>query len=180
MILLAPLIVWACGGRDAVPRAEMPGGSSRSAESAIPPHSAPAKVDISGYYVLNEDAPGWSSNIEVLDVQNIEMHLDSSDIRKNYVRAVPLWGFIRLKADSGTRPTDFRLVGPQLEGRRFRFTTQSVDAVSYGFAGEFVRLGDFPETCPNGEVLLTGHLRRQVHDSVINEADVRFTYSCGD
>jgi hypothetical protein len=139
-----------------------------------------AKVDLFGYYYLNEPIPAWATNIDVLHLSTINVTSSPSDSSKLKLHVVPLWGFIRLKADSNARPVDFHLQTPLVEGRRFTFSTDQVDSVTYDFTGMFLKVGNFPDDPPNGDAVLTGHLRKLMDGRVVGEADVTFRYFGGD
>jgi hypothetical protein len=143
-------------------------------------HPDMSKVNLFGYYYLAENVPSWCADIDQLNLFTIDVHFRGGDSTKPEIQPAPLWGFIRLKADSGVRPTDFRLTDLKLNGRTFAFATQAVDSVSYDFSGAFLKLGDFPNDPPNGEIVLAGHLRKLRSGRVLYEADVKFSYFAGD
>ena len=93
---------------------------------------------------------------------------------------VPLHGAIRLKANGKGPAVDFPLVAPALKGKAFAFTTQEVEGISYRFAGNFVKLGNFPEERPEDEVILKGHLTKLQGGKTVAESDVGFRYTGGD
>jgi len=74
---------------------------------------------------------------------------------------------------------DYRLKKLALTGRTFTFTTDQRRRITYDFAGDFLKLGDFPHQPPNGQVILAGHLRMLRSGAVRNEADVKFSYNGG-
>lgn len=139
--------------------------------------AAPApKVDLFGYYYLGDPAPKGFADIS-------ELHLSAIDFQGDKMVKVPLHGMIRMKPKPGKGPesaVDFPLVAPTLKGRAFTFTTREVGGVSYRFSGSFVRLGNFPEERPEGEVILKGHLSRLQGGKVTVESDVGFLYTGGD
>ncbi len=152
----------------------------------IPPVVAPTStpladsVNLFGYYYVADPVPEWCSDIDQLNLFTIDVEFPGGDSTKPRIKPVPLWGFIRLKADSGVRPIDFRLKDIRLQGQAFSFGTQQVDSVSYDFSGRFLKLGDFPHDPPNGEVVLVGHFRKLRKGRILYEADVNFRYFAGD
>jgi hypothetical protein len=143
-------------------------------------HPDTGTVDLFGYYYLAENVPSWCADIDQLNLFTIDVHFRGGDSTKPEIQPAPLWGFIRLKVDSGVRPTDFRLTDLKLNGRTFAFATQAVDSISYDFSGAFLKLGDFPNDPPNGEIVLAGHLRKLRAGRVLYGADVKFSYFAGD
>jgi len=140
-------------------------------------------VNLFGYYYVADPVPEWCSDIDHLHLSTIDVEFPvefpGGDSTKPRLKSVPLWGFIRLKADSGVRPIDFRLKDIRLQGQAFSFGTQQVDSVSYDFSGRFLKLGDFPHDPPNG-VVLVGHFRKLRKGRVLYEADVSIRYFAGD
>jgi hypothetical protein len=74
---------------------------------------------------------------------------------------------------------DHHLVKLALTGRTFTFTTEEHGAINYDFAGEFLKVGDFPHRPPNGQIILVGHFLMLRSGSITNEADVKFSYFGG-
>lgn len=136
---------------------------------------APApKVDLFGYYYLGEqEAPKGFKDVD-------HLHLSTIDFKNEEIVTVPLHGFIRMKAQGKELAVDFPLVSPALKGKAFTFTTKAVDGASYRFAGKFLKLGNFPEERPEGEVVLTGRLTKLKGGKSVAEADVKFHYTGGD
>jgi hypothetical protein len=137
------------------------------------PKPAP-KVDLFGYYYFHEgEAPKGFQDIDHLNLSTIDMKGDE-------MVDVPLHGAIRLKA-KGTGPAvDFPLIAPVLKGKAFTFTTQEVGGIAYRFAGNFVKLGNFPDERPEDEVILKGHLTKLQGGKTVAESDVGFRYTGGD
>lgn len=132
--------------------------------------AAPAKVDLFGYYFL-EDPKGFPE----ID----HLHLSTIDFRNGEMVEVPLYGFIREKAKGKAMADDFPLVNPVRNGKDFSFTTKAVGGVSYRFKGRFLKLGNFPEERPEGEAVLRGRLAR-LQGGKVKESEVGFTYTGGD
>lgn len=126
-------------------------------------------VDVFGYYSLVGNIPKAFSSIDVLLLSTID----------DNAKKAPLNGFIRPKGKGG-KGWDYYLVNPTLKGDELSFTTKTVRGVSYEFKGKFTKLGNFPETRPEGEVLLKGHLIKFQAGAKVAEADVSFSYSAGD
>jgi hypothetical protein len=147
---------------------------------AIPAGADPAapkpapKVDLFGYYYFHEqEAPKGFQDIDHLNLSTIDMKGDE-------MVDVPLHGAIRLKA-KGTGPAvDFQLIAPALKGKAFSFTTQEVGGISYRFAGNFVKLGNFPDERPEDEVILKGRLTKLQGGKAVADSDVGFRYTGGD
>jgi len=176
------ILLFACS-----PEQGEPGSQSSSSEKSASAQQMPGtveaprkSVDVSGYYLLAGDIPLWCSDIDVVELSNVETVPDSSAAVGFHLRAVPLWGVIALKADSGQLRTDFRLVNVRLEEARLTFGTREVNSISYDFAGQFLRLGDFVEDWRPNEIILRGHFRKLKAGTVLGEADVAFIYSPGD
>ncbi len=162
MRLGLPLVLWFAS---ASPR--WPAGGAHGFAIAGPRQAADT-VNLFGYYSI-VDAPSWCANIDVL-------HLSTINFRGKTLIRVPLWGFIRLK---GAPVVDYRLKKLALTDRTFTFTTEQLRTITYDFAGDFLKLGDFPHRPPNGQVILVGHLRMLRSGAVTTEADVKFSYNGG-
>ena len=124
------------------------------------------KVDVFGYYTIKNPTKTFA------DIS--EIHLSG-----NYgaQEKPPIYGLIRLKKKSAK---DFQLLKPTLNGKNLTFTTKAVGGISYQFDGTFTKLGNFPETRPEGEILLKGRLTKYKGKTKIVEANVSFSYSAGD
>jgi len=124
------------------------------------------KVDIFGYYTIEKPTKAFA------DIS--EIHLGG-----NYgaQEKPPVYGLIRLKKKSAK---DFPLLKPTLNGKNLTFKTKAIGGISYQFDGTFTKLGNFPETRPEGEILLKGKLMKYKGETKIAEANVSFSYSAGD
>lgn len=127
------------------------------------------EIDLFGYYSLADEVPKAFANIDML-------HLSTVDERKGKMVKVPLYGFIRLRQRARV---DYYLVKPILEGNQFTFSTKAIKGVSYQFNGTFLKLGNFPETRPEGEIVLKGRLIKMRYGKKVAESDVSFDYSAG-
>jgi hypothetical protein len=137
------------------------------------PKPAP-KVDVFGYYYFHEgEAPKGFQDVDHLNLSTFDMVGDK-------MVDVPLHGAIRLKAKGKEPAVDFPLTAPALKGKAFSFTTQEVGGIAYRFAGNFVKLGNFPEERPEDEVILKGHLTKLQGGQPVAESDVGFRYTGGD
>jgi hypothetical protein len=176
------ILLFACSPEQGEPRSQSPSSEKSGSAQQMPSTvvATPKKVDVSGYYLLAGDIPLWCSDIDVMELSNVEPVPDSSAAVGFHLRVVPLWGVIALKADSGQPRTDFRLVNVRLDGARLIFASREVDSISYDFAGQFLRLGDFVEDWRPNEIILKGHFRKLKAGTVLGEADVAFIYSPGD
>lgn len=124
------------------------------------------KSDIFGYYTI-ENAPKAFADIS-------EIHL-AGEYGKQQKPA--FYGLIRLKKKTAK---DFQILKPVLSGKNITFSTNTVGGVSYKFSGTFTKLENFPETRPDGEILLTGKLTKYRGKTKLAEANVRFSYFAGD
>ncbi len=124
------------------------------------------KVDIFGYYTI-EKAPKAFANIS-------EIHLAG-----NYgaEQKPPVYGLIRFKKSG---PKDNRLLKPRLVGKNLSFKTNSRNGLRYEFSGMFTRLENFPETKPEGQVILKGRLTKYRGKRKVASAYLRFSYTAGD
>jgi hypothetical protein len=137
------------------------------AANAAPPNQ---KVNVDGYYLPEGKLPPAFANIDNLS-------LFTTDVRGGKTVDVPVWGFIRLKQKTNS---DYRLVSPTLEGKRFTFSTKTLRGVSYQFAGDFTKIGNFVENPPEGDIVLKGHLTKMQSGKKVAETDVSFRYTAGD
>lgn len=148
-------------------------GSPAVGAGPAAPKPAP-KVDVFGYYYFHpEEAPKGFQDIDHLSLSTLDMKGDE-------MVNVPLHGLIRLKAKGKGPAVDFALIAPALKDKAFSFTTQEVGGISYRFAGNFVKLGNFPETRPEDEVVLKGHLAKLQGGKTVAESEVGFRYTGGD
>jgi hypothetical protein len=137
------------------------------------PKPAP-KVDVFGYYYFHQgEAPKGFQDIDHLNLSTFDMVGDK-------MVDVPLYGAIRLKARGKEPAVDFQLIAPVLKAKALSFTTQEVGGISYRFAGNFVKLGNFPEERPEDVVILKGHLTKLQGGKPVAESDVGFRYTGGD
>jgi hypothetical protein len=137
------------------------------------PKPAP-KVDVFGYYYFHEgEAPKGFQDVD-------HLNLSTFDMKGDEMVDVPLHGAIRLKAKGKAPAVDFQLIAPALKGKALSFTTQEVGGIAYRFAGNFVKLGNFPEERPEDEVILKGHLTKLQGGKTVAESDVGFRYTGGD
>lgn len=127
---------------------------------------AQTTTDIFGYYSI-EKAPKTFANIS-------EIHLSG-----NYgaEQKPAFYGLIRMKAK---KAKDYVLNKPALDGNNITFTTKAVNGVSYSFTGTFIRLGNFPEERPEGEILLKGTLTKMKGKTKLASGTFSFNYSAGD
>lgn len=128
--------------------------------------SGQTKTDIFGYYYIEKPTKDFS-NIS-------EIHL-AGDFGAE--QKPPFHGMIRLKSK---KLTDFRLLKPNLNGKNLTFSTAAVGGISYKFTGAFSKLENFPQTQPNGEVLLTGTLTKYRGKTKMASANIKLSYQAGD
>lgn len=124
------------------------------------------KVEIFGYYTI-EKAPK-----AFFDISEIHLAGEYGEQQKP-----PFYGLIRLKNKSAK---DFRILKPTLNGKNLTFKTNTVGGISYQFSGTFTKLENFPETQPNGEILLKGKLIKYRGKQKLAEAYVNLSYFAGD
>lgn len=127
---------------------------------------AQSKTDTFGYYTIEKATKDFS------DIS--EIHL-AGEYGAN--ENPPDYGRIRLKA---RKAKDYVLNKPTLDGKTITFTTKAVNGISYSFSGTFVRLGNFPEERPEGEVLLKGTLTKMKGKTRLASKNFSFSYSAGD
>lgn len=153
--------LWAIGAARAVPT----GGDTDAAQAVL--------VDPEGGYFLEAPAPDWTNRID-------HLFLATSRTQGDSVVPAPLWGFLRERPTGRGRPIDYRLLRPTLVDSTLTFRTRSVNGVQYRFAGRYLVVGDLKwlRPRPAGPVLV-GRLGRYRNGRLLNEADVRFTYSAG-
>jgi hypothetical protein len=123
-------------------------------------------TNIFGYYTIEKSPKDFA------DISEIHLSGDYGAQLKP-----PVYGLIRLKKKGAK---DFLLLKPKLNGKNLTFTTKAVGGISYQFDGIFTKLGNFPETRPEGEILLKGELTKYKGKTKIAGANVGFSYSAGD
>lgn len=138
--------------------------------SAAPEPAAAAVTDPFGYYFLDGTLPDWALGID-------HLHLSTFNMKDGEEVTVPLYGFIRMKADAGG--ADYNLVEPRIEGLHLTFTSEEIDGVSFAFEGDFQQPGIMPIVVPQG-VALKGILRRLEKGAPAGELNAGFSYSAGD
>lgn len=125
-----------------------------------------AENDFFGYYYIQQ-SPKTFADIDVI-------HLAGSYGEQQTPK---IYGLIRMKKKSAK---DFLLLKPIVNGKNISFSTKAVNGVNYRFAGAFTKLENFPETRPDGEILLKGTLQKFKGKTKIAEAKLNFSYSGGD
>lgn len=122
--------------------------------------------DFFGYYSIKKPTAAFA------DVSEIHLAGTYGEQQKPQV-----FGLIRMKRKSAR---DFQISKPTVNGKNISFSTNSVNGISYRFAGSFTKLGNFPETRPEGEIILKGLLQKFKGKIKVAEAKVNFSYSGGD
>lgn len=130
------------------------------------PALAQDKVDIFGYYTIVKPTK------EFTDISEIHLAGDYGEMQKP-----KFYGFIRMKSK---KTLDYKLLKPTLSGKNFSFSTKSVGNINYKFVGAFTKLGEFPVTQPNGEIILKGTLTKYRGKKKIASAKVKLSYFAGD
>lgn len=124
------------------------------------------KVDIFGYYSIVKPPRAFA------DISEIHLAGDYGARQKP-----PIYGLIRLTRENAK---DYQLLRPTLAGKRLTFKSRTVGNVRYEFEGYFTKLGDFPDSKPNGQILLKGKLSKYRGKQRIAVANLRFRYEAGD
>jgi hypothetical protein len=127
---------------------------------------AQSKTDTFGYYTIEKSTKDFS------DISEIHLAGEYGANEKP-----PMYGLIRMKA---RKAKDYVLNKPVSDGKKITFTTRAVNGISYSFSGTFVRLGNFPEERPEGEVLLKGTLTKMKGKTKLASGTFSFSYSAGD
>ena len=139
-------------------------------------------TDLAGFYLPDDSAPTWTSGIAALKLYT----LPSSDTTKPAL----LTGFIRTSppgVDAHTQDfhdadkpgiIDRHLLDIRTQDSAVAFRTETLDDISFAFAGVFHFVGRFPDGSLRAEVL-DGTLRMARAGQVVGEGRVRFRYAIG-
>lgn len=128
--------------------------------------SFPAEDDYFGYYYIEKPTKAFA------DIS--EIHLAGSYGEQQKPK---FYGLIRLKKKSSK---DFQILQPAVQGKNISFETKAVAGLSYHFTGTFTKMENFPETRPDGQVILKGTLQKFKGKIKIAESKVALTYAGGD
>jgi hypothetical protein len=139
------------------------------AGAAVPPSPI---TDLFGYYFFAGSAPAGFADID-------HLHLSTIDEKNGEMVTVPLYGFLRMKPKGKALAVDHPLVDLSLVGKKLSFHTKPEGGLSYRFSGTFAKLGNFPESPPQG-VILQGLLTKTQGGKKVAEAEVGFAYEAGD
>jgi len=134
--------------------------------AAVLPAFSQENVDIFGYYFIEKSPRAFS------DISEIHLAGDYGAKEKP-----PFYGLIRMTRKSAP---DFRLLQPSLIDKQLTFKTKTVGGIHYEFSGYFTKLGNFPETRPEAQILLQGRLTKYRGKQKLASAELRFSYSAGD
>jgi hypothetical protein len=95
---------------------------------------------------------------------------------------VPGYGWIAIGTDDNhQRHRRFRIAIQPISGEEVRFSTQTLNGVSYTFRGRFVdRPRPIEKDSDRDRVILVGTLTRFRDKAVVAEASLRFSYTPGD
>lgn len=128
--------------------------------------AASAENDFFGYYFIQNPTKAFA------DISEIHLAGTYGEQQKP-----KFYGLIRMKRKSAK---DFQVLKPTVQGKNISFSTSAAAGVRYQFSGAFTKLGNFPETRPEGEIILKGTLQKFKGKIKIAEAKVSFSYSGGD